>query len=284
MVATPWKSRLTALWLVATLSLWPLAARAALQFRAVRVSHPLALTGRLDDPAWQLAPPATEAFQAYPHASALSPYPMQVRVLYDDRYLYIGIQADDPHPELIREHYERRDRLFSPNSDDVLMLYLDALDTGRSAQMFAVDLHDSQLDGDWREDSQSEDYSPDFNWRAVSAHNARGWSTVIRIPYTSLRYRPGPHQTWKLIVARNVIRENFYWIVSTKLPAGYNCLLCYAGDLVLDDFPDNVQHHSLSLIPEVTFTHDADHGDFGTDSRNHTNLGGYLSWQPTAGT
>lgn len=257
------------------------------QFVAVRISEPIAMTGKLDDPRWQLAKPATEAFQAYPHAMAPSPYPMQVRMLYDDEYLYVGIEAGDPEPDLIREHFVRRDRLFSPNSDDVLLLYLDALNTGRSAQMFAVNPRDNQLDGYWIEATQAEDFTSDFNWSALSARTDTGWSTVMRIPFTSLQHRPGKEQVWKLVVWQNVIRENFYQIASTKIPGTSNCLLCYAGDVVLSDFPEGATGDPLSITPEVTVTHegsDGDGADAGDGSGNDANIGGYLRWRPRHGT
>lgn len=269
------------LWLATAL---PVFAAAPPQFVAVRIDHAIKMDGTLNDPAWQKTRASTTAFEAWPHPLTPSPYPMSVRVLYNDRYLYVGIEAGDAHPELIREHFERRDKLFSPNSDDVLLLYLDALDTGRSAQMFAVNPRDNQLDGFWSEDAQSEDYASDFNWTSASTRTGKGWTTVMRIPFSSLRYRPGRRQVWKLIVWRNVIRGNFYQIASTKIPNGNNCLMCYAGNMVLDDFPLATASNRLSVTPEVAVTHKSSDGDFGNASNNDINVGGYLSWQPHAGT
>jgi len=264
---------------------WAAAVPAAeAQFHALKIQAPPVLDGRLDDPAWQQAPVVDQFFEVYPHALAPSPYHTEVRILFDEHYLYVGFRAADPAPSLIRSHYVRRDRLYRPNSDDYVHLYLDALNTGKSAQMFAINVQGNQLDGIWNEDSQTEDYTPDFDWQSYTARDRGGWTAVMRIPLTSLRYHPGANQTWKLIAWRGIMRDNFYQEASTKIPADNNCLMCYAGDVALADFPTDTGGGSLVLIPEYTLTHSTDSGDFGAASANHGNLGGYMTWQPQAGT
>lgn len=254
------------------------------QFVAARVSGPIRMDGRLDDAAWLKARPVDTCYQVYPHALAACLYPTETRIAYDDTYLYVGIRADDPHPGLIRSHFVRRDKLYSPVSDDYLHLYLDALDTGRSAQMFAVSPSNDQLDGFWNEATQTEDFTSDFNWRSATAVGTRGWTAEFRIPFSSLRYRPGRRQVWKLIVWRGSVRDDYYQGASAPIPNGANCLMCYAGTVVLDGFSTAAASRKLSLTPEITLTHRADAGDFGSARDNHVNLGGYLSWQPHAGT
>lgn len=267
------------------LTLFSIAARAeSPEFVALKISHPIKLTGRLDDPAWRKAQSVTRCFEAYPNALAPCPYPTVMRVLYNDRYLYVGIEADDPRPGLIRDHFVRRDELYSPVSDDHLQLYLDALDTGNSAQIFALSPRNNQLDGFWSEATQSEDYTANFDWASATARTANGWTAVFRIPFTSLRYRPGHKQVWKLVLWRGIVRDDFYQEASTKIPSGANCLLCYAGNLVLDDFPISVTGHTFSITPELTFTHNTESGDYDNASYNHLNVGGYLKWQPRIGT
>ena len=259
---------------------WCGTALAEPEFRALRVATPPVLDGTLDDPAWKQAPVVDQFFEVYPHALAPSGYPTEVRLLYDAHYLYVGFRAGDPHPELTRAHYVRRDRLYKPNSEDYVHIYLDALDTGKSAQMFAVNVRGNQLDGIWSEDSQTEDYTPDFDWDAYTARDAQGWTAVMRIPFTSLRYHPGSRQTWKLIAWRGIMRADYYQVASTKIPANNNCLMCYAGDVSLDEFPAGADGGALTLTPEYTLTHTADGGGYGAGSADHGNLGGYLTWQP----
>jgi hypothetical protein len=287
-VSSPWRVTLGRLIfaLCLTTSLGPMSARADMAPRlvALKVDKPPVLDGTLDDPLWASAQTLDQFFEVFPHPLVPSAYPMRVMLLYDDQYLYVGFQADDPDPTLIRDHYTRRDQLHAPISEDYVHIYLDALDTGHSAQTFTVNARGTQQDGIFNEDTQTTDYAPDFDWRSYTARNAHGWTAVMRIPLTSLRYHPGEHQTWKLIAARGIVRDNYYGEASTQIPPASNCLMCYAGDVVLDDFPATAVGSSLVLTPEITLTHNSNSGDFGPNSDNHSNVGGYLSWQPRAGT
>ena len=62
---------------------------------AARRTGEIDLDGRLDEPAWQTAQPAAGFIQSYPKAGEKAPDPTEVRVLYDDVALYVGIRLFD---------------------------------------------------------------------------------------------------------------------------------------------------------------------------------------------
>src|SRR5262244_713491 len=59
--------------------------------RAVRTPEPPKLDGRPDDAVWQRAPPYTDFVEQFPDEGRVptAPFRTEVRVLYDDRTLYI---------------------------------------------------------------------------------------------------------------------------------------------------------------------------------------------------
>src|SRR6188474_152018 len=57
---------------------------------AVRVTEAINLDGRLDEPVWQQAEPATDFFQKLPNNGAASSERTEVRFAYDDDNLYVG--------------------------------------------------------------------------------------------------------------------------------------------------------------------------------------------------
>src|SRR5689334_23919918 len=69
---------------------------------AIRVSRPPAMDGRLDDPNWALATPVTDLRQSDPHEGAVVSESTEVRILYDDDALYIGVRLFDREPAKIR--------------------------------------------------------------------------------------------------------------------------------------------------------------------------------------
>src|SRR5689334_6298444 len=60
---------------------------------AVRITEPISLDGRLEEPAWQLATPAKDFVQRVPRLGAPASDPTEIRILYDDKNLYIGAKA-----------------------------------------------------------------------------------------------------------------------------------------------------------------------------------------------
>src|SRR5207245_8165031 len=73
--------------------------------QAVRASGPIHLDGRLDEPAWQTAPPITSFIQLDPHEGQPVSESTEVRLLYDDAAIYVGARLSG----LVRCRSGRRD-------------------------------------------------------------------------------------------------------------------------------------------------------------------------------
>ncbi|HDZ13067.1 MAG TPA: hypothetical protein ENH53_12745, partial [Bacteroidetes bacterium] len=65
---------------------------------AVRITSPLKLDGNLDEPQWKLAQPAENFKQREPENGAPATERTEVRILYDQNNLYIGVWCDDSQP------------------------------------------------------------------------------------------------------------------------------------------------------------------------------------------
>ena len=92
--------------------------------RARRVHRPVKLDGRLGDPAWAEAPPVDTGFtQLWPAYGEPSRLRTEVRVLYDDAYLYIGAHLRVPEgAKGVMRRVHRRDQ---DSNSDWLAIYLD---------------------------------------------------------------------------------------------------------------------------------------------------------------
>src|SRR5262249_61429691 len=67
----------------------------------LRVSDPIKIDGRLDEPEWSQAEAATDFRQESPIEGAPASEKTEVRVLYDNKNIYIGIRAFDSEPSKI---------------------------------------------------------------------------------------------------------------------------------------------------------------------------------------
>ena len=94
----------------------PLLAQAAAAAGAVGSARLLAdehieIDGSLDHPAWKRAPVFKGFQEAEPNRGAEPKFETLVQVLVDERAIYVGVTALDPHPELIRSDLVRHDQV-----------------------------------------------------------------------------------------------------------------------------------------------------------------------------
>ncbi len=86
-------------------------------YDVLRTTKPIALTGRLDDPAWQAAPRSPLFVDMTTAKPAL--LQTQAASLWDDQALYVGFWIEEPYPEA---HLTERDSIiFSENDVEVFV-------------------------------------------------------------------------------------------------------------------------------------------------------------------
>jgi hypothetical protein len=66
--------------------------------QAMRAAGEIHVDGRLDEPAWEIAPPAGDFRQLQPHEGAPASERTELRVLFDDDALYVGARMYDDDP------------------------------------------------------------------------------------------------------------------------------------------------------------------------------------------
>src|SRR5690242_17207425 len=76
---------------------------------AIRATEKISLDGRLEEPSWKLAIPATDFIQQRPHPGELATQRTEARFIYDDNNLYVGVTCFDTDPEGIVVNSLQRD-------------------------------------------------------------------------------------------------------------------------------------------------------------------------------
>lgn len=210
------------------------------------------MDGTLSDAVWKRAPVYKDFTQREPNYGQPTPYETRVQVAFDDRYLYVGVTALDPHPELIREEPVRHDLLL--RTQDHVVIYIDPLGKKQSAQFFRIGASGSTADGMQTAADDSEDFAPDFDFDAAAKRNAQGYTAILRVPFASLRYtnemvRSANH-TWRIMVARRVPRDQFYWIPSAPIPLDSPNVLVTMNELRGVELPRDANF--LTIRPSFT--------------------------------
>ena len=84
-----------AIFLVFCSALTSLVAQDQKTITALYIDGPIAIDGNLDEPEWDLAQPGGDFIQNEPRTGEPATEPTEVRLLYDDDNLYIGVYCFD---------------------------------------------------------------------------------------------------------------------------------------------------------------------------------------------
>ena len=178
---------------------------------AKRTSAAPVIDGRLEEAAWDLAPVVSEFRQKEPVEGGRASEATRVRILYDQSYLYIGVELLDREPSQIRASELRRDNTLE--SDDSFALLLDSYLDHRNAFLFRVNPRGTRYDGLIRNESERIYSDWDEQWTAAAALGENGWTAEIAIPFKILRFSGAREQTWGVNFERVIKRKNesVYW-------------------------------------------------------------------------
>jgi len=233
-----------------TLVLLPLAVAGHAEDRSriepSRTTAPPVIDGLLDDAAWQGAPLALGDWLTYnPLNGEKLAQETQVRVAYDDRYLYFAFHCVDPEPDKVRSTLSRRDNLWN---DDWTGLSLDSVGNGQSSYDMFVNAVGVQGDV-LTTPSAGENSAPDWVWDSAGRRTSVGYDVEIRLPLTSIRFVSGSEVRMGILFWRRVSRLGMSasW---PYVPAGKSFIERHAM-MVLHDLKRPL---TLELIPSVTYS------------------------------
>jgi hypothetical protein len=181
---------------------------------AARRSGPIAIDGRLDEPAWAAATPIAAFRQTQPLEGPPATQRTEVRILYDDEALYIGARMyDSLGTRGVRSRLARRDDMLdldngnSQITSDKLTITLDPFHDHLTRAVFeigpsgatgdALGAGGSNLDPSW-----------DPVWQGAARIDSLGWTAEIRIPLSQLRFNPDSTRCWGLQLVRVIDRLN----------------------------------------------------------------------------
>jgi hypothetical protein len=162
------------------------AGTAAPAYCAARAATPVRVDGRLDDAAWAAARVATSFRTVEPTEGRPSAFDTRVRVLYDERALYVGVDARDPLGARGVRVQDLR-RKFDYFQNDLFGVSFDALHDGRTVAAFQVTPYGAQRDLQVFDDLF---YNREWEgvWRARAVVTDSGWTAELAIPWGTLRY------------------------------------------------------------------------------------------------
>jgi hypothetical protein len=160
------------------------APRRAPSLNAVRTDKVVEIDGKLDELAWQKAWIETNFVQNYPDEGKLPSERTELRVLYDEDAIYIGIRCYDSQPQKIVSRLTRRDRDIDA---DKVTVDISSKNDHSSSYTFQVNAANVQVDGTRFNDTEA---SSDWDgvWYSATSRDGKGWTAELAIPFAALRY------------------------------------------------------------------------------------------------
>jgi hypothetical protein len=171
---------------------------------ATRTAEAIRVDGRLDEAAWQRAAPIGRFVQREPIEGSEPSESTDVRVLYTDSALYIGVLCHDRSPREIVSTQLTRDAEL--DVDDRILIVLDPFFDHRNGFFFEVNPAGARSDGQVSNNAERLSLEWDGIWNAVARITDEGWIVEIEIPFKTLRFKPG-QTTWGFNVEREIKRR-----------------------------------------------------------------------------
>lgn len=153
-----------------------------------KITETITIDGRVNESIWDKVP-ILNVTQKVPNAGADPTQLTELRLAYDNEYLYLSGRMYDTEPEKIVANSKKRDD-FTENSEWMGFL-IDSYNDRENALAFYVTPTGSKLDMALSNDVQGPtafNLSWNSYWDAAATRDERGWFAEIRIPFSTLPF------------------------------------------------------------------------------------------------
>lgn len=231
-----------------------------------RIELPFSIDGTLDEPAWESSAPIRDFWLHFPLDDARPRHATEVRLAYNDEFIYLGIVCYDSSAQVIQTL--RRDSRI--NDSDAFYVILDPLNEKTNGFAFQVNAAGAQAEA--LISIEDIDLNWDNKWYSATRQYEDRWTAELAIPFRALRYEENI-QEWGINFGRidRKRNEEHTW---TRVPLQFPAHdFGYLGVLSWDVPPPKV-NSNISLNPFVTARADQSGNDeaaldgaFGLDAK-----------------
>ncbi|HSO87046.1 MAG TPA: DUF5916 domain-containing protein [Draconibacterium sp.] len=229
-------------------------------YYATRTELKPKIDGILNDECWQKIGNWDGGFiQQQPHQAAAPSQETEIKILYDDKYLYFAIICHDNEPEKMDPILGRRDQL----NGDMAGIAIDSYNDKQTAFEFNLTAAGQKVDL-----MHLGEYGWDFEWNAVwdgkTTVGDSAWYAEMRVPFTQIRFSNIEEHVWGMHIWRwiNRFQEESQWKL---IPVDAPAMVYIFGELRgIKDIP---YKRNFEVMPYVK-------GKYVTDSESNENFGG----------
>lgn len=218
-------------------------------FTVKYINAPIVLDGNLNESVWKDAESATNFWQYFPTDSLQATQQADIKMLFDDTNLYIGMKVNAPSNNFVIPSL-RRD--FRAGGSDNITLMFDTFNDGTNAFIFGTNPAGVQremlLSGGGNE-IRGFNTAWDTKWRSETVVHDNYYTIEWIIPFSAFKYREGETK-WRFNSYHfdTQANERNTWI---QIPQNQPIFsLAYMGDMIFEK-PLGNSKTPISIIPYV---------------------------------
>jgi len=178
------------------------------EIEAYKLENPeqFQFNGHVNEAFWDAIKPATGFLQQEPREGSPASEKTEVRIAYDDEYLYLGVILFDSNPSGIKASQKRRDARIE--ADERFTWIFDTFNDQRSAYFMEINPNGLRTDGlITTGQGSSINLNWDGIWDARAVITDVGWSAEIRIPFRTFNFDPDSDR-WGINFMRVIRRKS----------------------------------------------------------------------------
>ncbi len=205
--------------------------------------------GLLDEPIWETADSANAFWEYFPSDAIQARQQTNIKMLYDDENLYIGIRVDAAGTKYSIESLKRDFR--AGNADNITLLF-DTFNDGTNAFLFGTNpygvLREGLVSGGGL-DLRGFTISWDVKWKGEAKIYDDHYIAELTIPLTSFKFEEGTRK-WRFNSYRfdTQSNETSTWM---NIPQNQNVFgLTFMGDMIFEK-PLGKSRTPMALIPYI---------------------------------
>lgn len=166
------------------LALYAQKKNAAYQYSIKKTNSGIVVDGILDEADWTLAQSAEDFFMILPMDTSFARVETEVKMCYDDKYIYFSVVNHIPHQKYVVESL-RRDWNFGKN--DNFLIVFDTYNDLTNGFAFGINAAGAQWDGQ-QYDGGPVNLNWDNKWFSEVKQYEDRWVVEAAIPFKSIRY------------------------------------------------------------------------------------------------
>lgn len=216
------------------------------QVNIKKSTGPIKIDGVLNENAWLESAAVSDFVMCNPYDSLCAQVRTDVKIAYDDKYIYISAECFLKEPGAFVVESMKRDFNFGVN--DNFLVFIDSFEDKTTGFAFGANAAGAQWDGQMSEGAKV-NLNWDNKWESATTYKTDSWIFEAAIPFKSIRYKDNVKR-WGINFSRYDLKakEKSAWApVPRQFPTAS---LAYAGVLVWDT-PPPAPKKNISFIPYV---------------------------------